>query len=305
MPAALDIDLLRSFVAIADAGSLSLAAPRIGRTQSALSMQVRRLEDVAGATLFHRSQKGVSLTMQGERLLAHAREILRSHDRAVADLAGQVFSGSFRFGCPDDYAVSFLPKLIRDFTEQHPGVFIEVVCASTPSLLQALAERRLDSALVSVLVDEAAPSSRSRGALVTRDTVLRPADCIRLEPLVWVARPDFVPDPFAPLPLALGAPDTHDHGCALAALATLDWPYRIAYASISLSGLLATVRSGHAAAVLTRSAIPPDLKEIAPEHGLPRLPVLGIVLAPDPEHSEAPPAVAAFAAHVRATLPGV
>src|SRR3978361_2174299 len=104
----LDIDLLRAFGVIAERRALRGRASRIGRTQSALSQQIKRLEEIVDQPLFQRTGRGVVLTNPGERLLIHAQRILRLHDEAMADLSGKGLSGTIRFGCPDDYAAVFL-----------------------------------------------------------------------------------------------------------------------------------------------------------------------------------------------------
>jgi DNA-binding transcriptional LysR family regulator len=284
MAPTLDIDLLRSFTRVAEAGALSRAAERVGRSQAALSMQMKRLEDSVGHPLLRRTGRGVLLTVQGERLLVHARRILASHDDALSELVGQRLSGSLRFGCPDDYADAFLPAVLRGFAQDHPAVSIEVVCAASPRLDVALRQGRLDLALVSLpLPAEAA--------------------ILRREQLVWVECKDgrvAWPDR---LPLALGDPDTLDHRAALTALARAGRDFRIAYASGSLSGLLAVVRSGQAVAVLTRSAVPPDLRILQPALGLPALPEVGLTIRMIRGH--AAPLTRAFAEHVAATLPNL
>ncbi|EGD06125.1 LysR family transcriptional regulator [Burkholderia pseudomultivorans] len=279
----LDIDLLRSFVVIADARALSRAASRIGRTQSALSQQMRRLEAIVDQPLFQRTGRGVVLTNPGERLLVHAQRILRLHDEAMADLCGKGLSGSIRFGCPDDYAAVFLPSLLRRFSSQHPQALVEVVCGPTPRLLERLEKRAIDLAMIS-LPDDAASD-----------------DVIRREQLVWVGYPGLVSTHFDPLPLALSDPDTLDHVAACEALQRANRDYRIAYASSSLAGLTALVRSGQAFAVLTQTAVPPDLAILDGDPGLPPLPAVGITLKFDrkrPSHL-----TAAFAEHIRQALP--
>ncbi|SDN17942.1 DNA-binding transcriptional regulator, LysR family [Methylobacterium phyllostachyos] len=282
MAGSLDIDLLRSFVMVAETGVLSRAADRIGRSQAALSMQMKRLEDLVGHPLLTRTGRGVLLTVQGDRLLVHARRILATHDDAVAEFSGGSLGGSLRFGCPDDYAQAFLPHLLRSFAQLHPAAAIAVVCAATPRLQAQLDRGGLDLALLSV----------SLGA---------ERDILRREDLVWVASRDHAgiwPDP---LPLALGDPDTLDHRAALATLDRAGRAYRIAYASGSLSGLLAVVRSGQAIAVLTRSAVSPDLKILARTGGLPPLGRIGITIRIAERHAS--PLARAFAGHVRAVLP--
>jgi DNA-binding transcriptional LysR family regulator len=261
----LDIDLLRSFVAIAETGVLGHAAARVGRTQSALSMQMQRLEGVVEQPLLFRTGRGVTLTAAGERLLAHAGPVLR-------------------FGCPDDYAVVFLPHLLRGFASLNPRVQLEVLCAPTPRLRELLARHAIDLALVSVTGD------------------LGGGDVIRVEPLVWVAQRGSTAASLDPLPLALGAPDSFDHQAPRQALEGAGRAYRLACASSSLTGLVAMARSGQAIAVLTQTAVPGDLQILPPGNGLPALPNVGIALAFD---RDAPSALAsAFGAHVKQVLPG-
>ena len=287
MSLSLDIDLLRSFVAIAETGVLGQAAARVGRTQSALSMQMQRLEGVVEQPLLFRTGRGVTLTAAGERLLAHAVQLLRLHDTALAELRGQQLSGVLRFGCPDDYAVVFLPQLLRGFASLNPRVQLEVVCAPTPRLRELLARHAVDLALVST----AGPGEDAN------------AEVIRREPLVWVAQRGAQAASLDPLPLALGAPDAFDHQAPRQALDAAGRAYRLVYASSSLAGLVAMARSGQAVTVLTQTAVPDDLQVLPAEHGLPALPGVGIALAYDREEPSA--LAAAFGAHVRQVLPGV
>jgi len=279
----LEIDLLRSFAVIAEVRALSRAANRIGRTQSALSQQMKRLEEIVDQPLFQRTGRGVVLTGPGERLLIHAQRILRLHDEAMADLCGTGLSGSIRFGCPDDYAAVFLPSLLRQFSSQHPHALVEVVCGPTPRLIEQLEKRAVDLAMISL--PEGSPSD----------------DVIRREQLVWIGYPGLDSAHFDPLPLALSDPDTLDHLAACDALQRAGRAYRIAYASSSLSGLTALVRSGQAFAVLTQTAVPADLQVLNADAGLPPLPGVGISL----KFARARPSLlsAAFAEHIRLSLP--
>ncbi|WP_431824564.1 LysR family transcriptional regulator [Burkholderia sp. F1] len=279
----LDIDLLRSFVVIAEVRALSRAAARVGRTQSALSQQMRRLEEIVDQPLFQRTGRGVVLTHPGERLLIHAQRMLRLHDEAMADLCGKGLSGSIRFGCPDDYAAAFLPALLRRFASEHPHALVEVVCSPTPRLLEQLDKRAVDLAMISL------PDGSSGD------------DIIRREQLVWIGYPGLESAHFEPLPLALSDPDTLDHLAACDALRRAGRDYRIAYASSSLAGLTALVRSGQAFAVMTQTAVPADLAILNGDPGLPPLPAVGITLKFDrkrPSHL-----TAAFAEHIRFMLP--
>jgi DNA-binding transcriptional LysR family regulator len=279
----LEIDLLRSFIAVSESRALSRAANRVGRTQSALSQQMKRLEEIVDQPLFQRTGRGVVLTNPGERLLIHAQRILRVHDEAMADLSGKGLSGTIRFGCPDDYAAVFLPHLLRQFASQHPHAQVEVTCIPTPRLVEQLEMHALDLAMISL------PDG------VDSD------DIIRREPLVWVGYPGLDSAHFDPLPLALSDPDTLDHVAACDALQRAGRAYRVAYASSSLAGLVALVRSGQAFAVMTQTAVAPDLRILNADPGLPPLPAIGITLRFErarPSHL-----IQAFAEHIRSTLP--
>jgi DNA-binding transcriptional LysR family regulator len=266
----LDLALLRSFSIVARTGSISLAALEVGRTQSALSMQMHRLEDQVGHTLFHRSGSGVRLTASGEKFLVHAEALLARQDEVWADMGGTTIRGSVSLGCPEDYSIAFLPELLRDFCALHPDIELRMVCAPTSDLRPLLHRRQLDVALVSV----ADPES---------------SEVIRKESFVWVASeaaPAIVDH--AVIPLALSAPVSLDYRAACDAMGAANRRYRIAFASNSLAGLIAIARSGHAISVLTRSAVPPDLHVVS--RGLPPLPTIGVALE---------------GAHIRAALPGL
>lgn len=280
----LEIALLRSFLAIVRAGSISAAATAIGRSQSALSMQMQRLEDELGQMLLHRCGSGVRMTAAGERLFIHAERIIGAHDAAVADLIGTGVVGKVRFGLPEDYCYSFLPGLIRGFRANHPAVEVEIVAAPSTELRPLLHGRRIELALVSVA--DTAPAS----------------GVVRTEELVWVGdsrEPDILRQDT--LPLALAAPDTLDHRLACEAMAAIGRRYRVAYASNGLAGLISVVRSGQAVSVMTRTAVPTDLHII--NDLMPSLPTIGIALVFADGHRSA--AAEALGDHVRRTLPAL
>ena len=265
----LDVDLLKTFIAIADTGSLTRAAAEVGRTQSAISMQVRRIEEIVQGPVLVRTSRGVELTSRGQRLLAHARRLVRAHDEALTDVAGRGLTGSIRLGCPEDYCITFLPAILRSLAAEHPRVTLEVVCAPTPPLQRLLEARKIDLALVSLADGD------------------HRHETVRDEPLVWVASTDFVPPVEAPLQLALSSAETLDHQAARSALEHAGIPYRVTYASASKDGLLAIVRAAVAIAVLTRGAVPADLRVLGAAERMPALPAVGIAVAcaPGAEHS--------------------
>ncbi|AOO81747.1 LysR substrate-binding domain-containing protein [Bosea vaviloviae] len=277
----LDLALLRNFAVIARTGSISVASTQVGRTQSALSMQMQRLEALTGQALLHRSGSGVRLTTAGDKLLAHAESLLAKHDEILADMRGTGLKGSVSLGCPEDYSIAFLPDLLREFCALHPDVELRMVCAPTSELRPLLHRRQIEMALVS-LPDPAG------------------AEVIRRENFVWVANaaePDLLDQ--AVLPLALSAPMTLDYRAACDAMEAAGRRYRVAFASNSLAGLIAIARSGHAISVLTRTAVPPDLYIVSA--GLPALPAIGIAL----EFAELrpPSAARALGDHIAAVLP--
>lgn len=277
----LDLALLRNFAVVARAGSISVASLQVGRTQSALSMQMQRLEALIGQALLHRSGSGVRLTTAGEKLLAHADALLAKHDEVFADMCGAGLKGAVSFGCPEDYSIAFVPDLLKGFCALHPEVELRMTCAPTSELRPLLHRRQIDLALVSL----SDPFAR---------------EVIRPERFVWVAND---PEPeilgHASLPLALPAPMTLDHRAACDAMEAAGRRYRVAFASSSFAGLVAIARSGHAVSVLTRTAVPSDLHVVAA--GLPPLPTIGVAL----EFADPRPSLAAKALgdHIRSVLP--
>jgi len=283
MQAPLDLRLVTTFVRAAQLGTLSATAVQVGRTQSAVTMQIQRLEEVLGQSLFHRRGSGVSLTASGARFLAYAERILKLQDDAVSALSDKGLHGSIIFGSPEDYLIAFFPAILKTFGSLYPDVEIKVVSAPTVELRGLLHQRQLDLALVSTPNAGDSP------------------DVVRPEPLVWVgSRPTLEQHEFGEIiPMALPASNAMDHRAACDAMAHAGLRYKISYASNSLAGLIAVARSGLAISVMTKEAVPSDLHILnAP---LPPLSSLGMLIAyGDTERS---PAVEAFANHIRQVLP--
>lgn len=279
----LDLALLKNFAIVARTGSISLASLQVGRTQSALSMQMQRLEDMMGQALLHRTGSGVRATAAGEKLLAHAEALLARHDDMMAEMTGTALKGAISLGCPEDYSIAFLPDLLRGFCARHPDVELRMVCAPTTELRPLLHRRQIDIALVSLSDPE-------------ND------EAIRKERFVWVANdpePEILQQ--ALLPLALSAPATLDYRAACDAMDAVNRRYRVAFASNSLAGLIAIARSGHAISVLTLTAVPPDLHAVSA--GVPPLPTIGIGVELADRRPSA--AVKALRDHIRVELPSL
>lgn len=281
----LDIDLLRTFVAIAENRTLGRAGDKIGRTQAAVSLQVKRLEGLVGQPLLNRTGRGVEPTLCGQRLLEHARTILLAHDAAWSELTGAGLSGTLRFGCPDDYALAFLPHILRSFAQRHPLVHLDVLCAPTPRLEEQLKAHGLDLALVSTGDTQAGSPG---------------APPMRREPFVWVSEQSALALARNPLQLALSDPDTLDYQAACAGLDAMGRPYRVTYASGSISGLLGVVRSGQAIAVLTQASVPDDLRILPAGDRLPQLPMVGVTVKFGRQRASA--LADEFARHVKSIL---
>lgn len=264
MQPTLEPDLLRSFVAIAETGSFTAAARRVHRTQSAVSMQIRRLEDALGRSLFEREGRSVALTPHGEVLLDHARKILRVHQEALAAFDTDAIQGEVTVGSPDDYASTFLPGILARFGQTHPHVRVEVVVQDSSILVEHLASGRVQLAIVTEGHGE------SGGVVVHR------------EPLVWVTSARHDAHLQDPLPLAIFCQSCCFRRHAMAALARVGRASRIAYTSLSIAGIHAAVDSGLAVAAELRGTVRPGQRILTEAEGFPPLPDIGITLQRSP-----------------------
>jgi len=260
MAAELDTDLLRTFVAIADAGGFTRAAARVHRTQSAVSMQMKRLEETVGRPLFERDGRHVVLTHEGELLLSYARRILKLQEEALTTLTAPDMTGLIRVGTPDDYVLRFLPGILERFAHAYPQVQVEVHCEPSVRLEAMIGNGELDL------------------ALITREPQLPEDRILRQEPAVWASSARHFAHERDPLPLALFQKGCIFRHWAMAALDRLGRPYRVAYVSPSLSGIQAAVSAGLAVTVLGRSILPAGVRELTPEEGFPAFPSATIIL---------------------------
>jgi DNA-binding transcriptional LysR family regulator len=255
----LDVLLLKSFVAVVDTKSLTVAGRRIGRTQSAVSQQIQRLEHAVGKQLIRRDRRRLVLTQSGELLLQYARAILRLNDEARARLSAPELEGRVRFGTPDLYAAYLLPSVLANFARTYPRIDIELRCALSVSLHAALARGELDLALVTG----------------------RPSDTggqfVRREPLVWVAAPDAHPEDNEEVPLAMLPPGALYRDLALEALGD-NRRWRIVCVSESIAGLQAAVFAGLAVSVVARSAVVSGMRVLSPAENMPPLPKVDLML---------------------------
>ncbi|QBR03473.1 LysR substrate-binding domain-containing protein [Paraburkholderia pallida] len=277
----LDLDLLRTFVTVAESGSVTVAANLLHMTQGAASQQIKRLEDRLDCPLFVRKARKLELSRHGEQLLVKARQMLRLNDEIWADMTAQSLHGSLRVGVPYDLVTPLAPAM-KAFADAHPHVEISLVCATSPELSEAVKGGRVDVALVESVASEAE------------------GEVIRIEPLVWVTGRGSDAWRKRPLPLSMVDERCTFRPVVLGALADEDIAWRTVFESGNIEATAATVRAGLAITAWLVSTVPPDLETIAPHAaGLPALPPFAICLRLP---STAQPAALEFARCIRESM---
>jgi DNA-binding transcriptional LysR family regulator len=253
----LDPDLLRAFLAVADQRSFTRAAQSLNRTQSAVSSQIKRLEDQLGLSLFARTTTRVALSPAGEGLVGYARRILHLGDEAVQRLRQHDIAGRVRFGVMDDYGTLLLPPILKSFCAAYPGVELQMETGLTSNMVG-----RVGKAFDIVLAMH--PRGESDGELLRRERA------------VWAASSAIAPRDLDPLPLAL-----YPQGClfrewAIEALDRVRRKWRLAFVSHSLAAVEAFTAQGLAVTVVKESTRPKSLQVLDAEARLPRLPTADI-----------------------------
>lgn len=278
-----DLDALRSFVAGVELGSFAKAADRHGRSTSAISAQLKKLETQAGHTLLRRSGRGLALTEAGEVLLAYARRLLELNDEAAGALHGSALQGWVRLGLQEDFGEHMLPDVLGRFARAHPKVRIEARIARHQELLARIDAGQLDLALVW----DAGTATAHRAPQAAW-------------PMRWIAAAQApLPDPSCwhgdtPLPLVMLEAPCLLRTAATTALDRAGIPWRIAFTSASLGGVWAAVRAGLGLTLRTPAGLPDALALLPPgAGGLPTLPALGLNL--HRADAEPAPAVARLA----------
>ncbi|TDV05546.1 LysR family transcriptional regulator [Paraburkholderia caballeronis] len=271
-----DIAALRSLAAGIDLGSFAKAADRVARSSSAVSAQIRKLEEQAGLPLFVKSGRGLALTDAGHTMLRYAKRIIELNDEAATAVRGANLDGWVRIGLQEDFGEAILPGVLGRFARAHPKVRIEARVARNAELLEGIDANRLDLAL---LWGDAASA-----ALAARDGIV--SEEIAHAPMRWIgaAEPDEGATPFVrvsdePLPLVAFDRPCRFFGAATAALDRAGVPWRVAFTTPSLAGLWAAAAAGLGLTVRSRYGLPASLRQFdgAPL-GLPELPSLPLVL---------------------------
>lgn len=277
----LDTDILRTFVAISETGSFSQAADLVLRTPSAVSMQIRKLEDLLGKPLFVRDSRSVYLTADGEMLLAYARRILALNSEAVAKFVAPDVAGEVRLGAPDDVSERYLPDMLRRFAQSHPGVTVNVMVENTNHLIERMGKGELDLAMVTC-------------GVYTED---KRVELLMEEPLVWACLKGGCAASREPVPVSVWEDGCSWRGAALSGLEKMGRDYRIAFQTAYISGQRAAILADLAVAPMPASSISDPIVAARPGDNLPPLGTyqLGLMVRDD-----ANSAVAAAADHLRA-----
>ncbi|WP_427025669.1 LysR family transcriptional regulator [Aureimonas ureilytica] len=282
MAAPLDLDQLRTFVAIVDTGSFTRAAEEVFKTQSAVSMQVRRLEERLGTDLFERSGRAVKLTEAGGRLLSYARRMLSLSQETLSAFDEQTIEGHVRIGLPDDYAERFLPEIMARFVRSNPRVELQIACETTSSLIEHIDKGHLDVALV-------CPSKTQAWS-----------EIVRTEPLHFVTSAAHSVHEEPILPLAIGRADCVWRKQGIDALNGIGRAHRVLFTSWSAQIVTSAVLAGLAVSVLPECALRPGMRVLGTVDGFPSLDPAQIAVMRG-RNTESP-VIAALVDHIRESL---
>jgi DNA-binding transcriptional LysR family regulator len=267
----IDVDLLKTFLAIADTGSFTRAAEEVHKTQSAVSMQMKRLEELTGRPLFARDGRTNRFTADGDRLVEYARRIVSLHDEAVSVFTRPELTGTLRFGTPDEYADRFLPEILARFSRTHPLVEVDVECLNSGPLFQRTRTGELDLALITA------------GCDVEID------EPVRRERLVWIASAKHSTHMLDILPVAISQIGCDWRRIAIEALQKDGRKFRIAYSSSNWTAVSAAVHAGLAVGAVPEICVRPGMRILTERDGFPPLASveIGIVRKPGRQSSAA------------------
>lgn len=260
MLANLDIDLLRTFVTVVETGSFTRTGEALGRTQSAISVQVKRLETQLGKSLLNRSGKSFDLTEDGDQLLEYARRILAINDDAVAHITAAPVTGHIMLGTCEEFAEHCLADILGPFARSHPGVRLEINVDKSVKLLESLRAGTFDLALANRVPDEGEAPSIVR------------------EPLVWVAEHGLDIDTANSIPLVIGRTECFWRGFATAALDAAGIEWHIVCSSQESKGLQAAVMAGLGVSAFPLSTITEGMRILGAADGFPDLPDAEVAL---------------------------
>jgi DNA-binding transcriptional LysR family regulator len=278
----LDVDQLKTFLAIADTGSFTRASDEVNKTQSAVSMQMKRLEEQLGRPLFAKDGRGTKFTRDGERLIDYARRIIALSDEAVTSFTKPDLTGTVRFGTPDDYAESFLPLVLARFARTNPLVTVDVEC------------------LPSLILSERVKHGEIDVAVVTNEEGHEAEDLVRQEQLVWATSERHSVHMLDVLPLAVAQSGCCWRKMVINGLDEAGKAYRIAYSSPNSAAINAAVLQGLAISAMPEICLRPGMRVLTERDGFPMLGKFDIGLIYKAGRKS--PAVEALARHVKEGL---
>jgi DNA-binding transcriptional LysR family regulator len=248
----LDAITLQCFLAVAESGSFTRAAERVGRSQSAVSQQIAKLERLLGEALLTRG-KQISLTPEGEIFLRYAKQIFALQREAIDLFREPELAGEVRFGLPEDFASVFLADVLVEFVQIHPRIQLNIECDLTLNLFERFKRREFDMVLVKMSRPEDFPNGLD----------------IWSEPLEWVGEPDLVAAD-EPVPLVLSPQPCVYRASALRALQIAGKDWRVVFSSTSYAGTIAAVKASLGITVLPRNMVPREC-DVLPARKLPSL----------------------------------
>ena len=278
----LDVDLLKTFLAIADNGSFTKAAAEVHKTQSAISMQMKRLEELLGCPLFAKDGRMSRFTPDGERLVDYARRIVSFNDEVVSAFTRPELTGTIRFGTPDDYAEKFLPEILGRFARTHPLISVDVDCVESGELFARVKRGEMDLALV------------THGCDVLTD------EPVRREQLVWVTSMRHCAHMAEVLPLAVSHAGCEWRSKVIKSLDKQQRKYRVAYSTPNSNAVNAAVMQGLAVGAMPELCVRPGMRILTEKDGFPALGSFDIGLVRKPGKSNK--AIDALAQHVTESL---
>lgn len=260
----LSMDLLRAFVSVAQFGSFTKAGELIGRSQPAVTLKIKRLEQLVDETLFTRTGKSLELSEAGESLYDYANQILALNDLAVSQFSKSAVAGKVRLGIPSEFATTLLPKIVSRFAKAYPNVTLEVNCELSKHLLTKAGKAKHD--LILALGDESSDKN---------------SDFIKNDDLVWVASNVKNPLKVEVMPLIVAAEGCIYRQRAIQRLDRSELPWQIVYTNPDLTGIQYAIQEGLGVTVLAKSTVPDNLQVIAQSPRFPNLGKVGINLICD------------------------
>ncbi len=261
MPIDLDLDVLRTLIATQQLGAMNRAADKIGRSQSAVSQQIQKLENRLGQPLFRKHGRGRVLTDAGEVLLAYAQRMIELNDEAVAVISGIKVKGVVRFGFSGDFAQTWLPMALQQFKLAYPNIRIEATVERNASLLERLEKGQLDL------------------CVVLSGKVSVHAQVLSSVPMAWIGGNGHRVKPGEPVQLALLEAPCYFRTAAINALDEAGIPWEIAFTTPNVAGLWAAVNAGLGVTVRTAMSAPEGLSALGADEGFPALPDAHVFLS--------------------------